>query len=242
MPRPVEEQLRKTYFSLRIGVAVLGILLPFLLWIGGKVYGLSLRPSMSDYYWATPDTPTPPSCDATSAEKAARPAGSMRNWFVGVLFAVGSMLFVNKGSSDRENVALSIGGALAVGIAVFPMQTFCAANGKVSVHGACAVSFFLCIAYICVFCADETLKFILDEKKRQQYRNAYRTLAIVMVASPAVAVVFNALTLQQSSIFYVELLGILSFGVFWLVKSREIALITEERKSGKLDARLPAPV
>jgi FtsH-binding integral membrane protein len=159
-----------------------------------------------------------------------------------VLFAVGSMLFVNKGSSDRENVALSIGGALAVGIAVFPMQTFCAANGKVSVHGACAVSFFLCIAYICVFCADETLKFILDEKKRQQYRNAYRTLAIVMVASPAVAVVVNALTLQQSRIFYVELLGILSFGVFWLVKSREIALITEERKSGKLDARLPAPV
>jgi len=54
MPRIIEQQIRATYFALRMGAAVIGFVFPLLLWGGGKVAGFTLRDSMSAYYWATP--------------------------------------------------------------------------------------------------------------------------------------------------------------------------------------------
>jgi hypothetical protein len=59
MPRTIEQQITATYFALRIGAAVIAFTFPFLLWGGGKIAGLTLRDSMSGYYWATPNRPCP---------------------------------------------------------------------------------------------------------------------------------------------------------------------------------------
>jgi hypothetical protein len=50
MPRTIEQQIRSTYFALRVGAAVVGFIFPLLLWGGGKVAGITLRDSMSAYY------------------------------------------------------------------------------------------------------------------------------------------------------------------------------------------------
>ena len=55
MPHTIEQQIKATYFALRIGAAVIAFVFPLLLWGGGKLAGFTLRDSMSAYYWATPD-------------------------------------------------------------------------------------------------------------------------------------------------------------------------------------------
>ena len=54
MPRTIEQQIKATYFALRIGAALIAFVFPLLLWGGGKLAGFTLRDSMSAYYRATP--------------------------------------------------------------------------------------------------------------------------------------------------------------------------------------------
>ena len=60
-----------------------------------------LAGSMSEYYWAAAGDVVP-----------------ARNVFVGGLFAVSACLWLYKGFSPRENVALNLAGLFAVGVAL----------------------------------------------------------------------------------------------------------------------------
>src|SRR5690349_1291230 len=105
-PQELQQNILTTYVNIRTGTAIVGILFPLILWLGGRLHvGLCLQGSMSAYYHAT------------------GVAGhSMRDWFVGLLFAVGIFLVLYKGYSHAENWALNIAGILALGVAVFPMH------------------------------------------------------------------------------------------------------------------------
>jgi hypothetical protein len=145
MPRTIEEQIKATYFALRVGAAAIAFIFPLLLWGGGRLANICLRDSMSSYYWATPNRPCPcgenpdRSCKKKEPEvnmtvipsegERALESGTMRNWFVGLLFATGALLYVNQGHSRKEDWALNLAGLLAVGIAVFPMPWDCQSHG-----------------------------------------------------------------------------------------------------------------
>jgi hypothetical protein len=221
-PDALEKHISSTYFTLRIGIAFIAILFPFILWIGGNLYsGLPLQDSMSAYYHANIGH------------------GSMRDWFVGILFAVGVFLYLYKGYSSAENIALNVAGVLVVGIAIFPMKWNCVADcRKFSVHGFFAVSFFLCIAYVCIRCASDTLSLIPDEELKRRFNRAYKLIGMVMISSPAIAFIFSALLQKFSALtFYVELVGVLAFATYWLTKSRELSITGAERLAlqGKLE-------
>ena len=50
----LQKSMRNTFLTLRLGVGVLGIAFPFILWLGGLYfYDLHLRGSMSAYYHAS---------------------------------------------------------------------------------------------------------------------------------------------------------------------------------------------
>ena len=216
MKSSLENHVIATYFSLRFGVALIAIVFPILLWLGGLFYvGLPLQDSMSAYYHASND------------------GKSMRNWFVGILFAVGVVLYLYKGYSNKENYALNMAGVLAIGIAIFPMAWNCGDScDKYSIHGVCAVLFFICIAFVCVFCAKDTLRLIEDETIRTYFRRLYHTLAAAMILSPVVALVLNILFRQYGSlVFYVEAFGIFAFSAYWLTKSKELSMTQAERKA-----------
>jgi hypothetical protein len=146
----IEQQIKSTYFTLRIAAAVIGFALPLLLWGGGKLVGFSLRESMSAYYWANAAQPSPSgenadgSCNGSTAEidvdvspspeAQIHQPGTMRNWFVGLLFAIGMILYINKGHSPKEDWALNFAGLFAVGVALFPMPWDCGSH-LLSLHG-----------------------------------------------------------------------------------------------------------
>jgi hypothetical membrane protein len=238
MPRTIEQQIKATYFALRIGAAVIAFAFPVLLWIGGKIAGFPLRESMSAYYWANPAQACPCrenpdySCQKrgsradfsliSSMRQNSLEPGTMRNWFVGLLFAIGTLLHVNQGHSRKEDLALSLAGLLAVGIAVFPMSWDCY-HHSFSPHGFCAISFFVCIAFVSAICSRDTLVLIKDPKVRGQYRKTYIGLSIVMVASPIAAYAFSFVTAQHSPVFWAELFGIYAFAGYWCVKTKEMS-------------------
>jgi hypothetical protein len=213
-PNELEDHIFSTYFTLRTGMAGLAIAFPFILAIGGFIYsGLPLQNSMSAYYHSTMDE------------------RSMRNWFVGLLFAIGAFLYLYKGFSDKEDIALNFAGIFAWGIALFPMEWGCSTNcSKFSIHGTCATLFFLCISFVCIVCSSDTMKLIVSEQSKRKYKIAYYILGGLMIGSPLLAFIITLLTQQPGSIiFYIEAVGVFAFALYWLVKSRELSATNIEK-------------
>lgn len=249
MPRPISEQIQGTYFRLRFTAAILGLLLPVILYLGGKLNHFGLRGSMSAYYWATTKAPCPcgdypkdsGKCKkieenseddkACLAMPPATEAGSMRSYFVGFLFAVGAMLFANKGYSRREDIFLNIAGVSAWLIALFPMPWRGERPPLYWVHGTSAIIFFLAIASVAAFCSHATVRLINNPTQRKLYTGAYRFLAVLMIASPIVAYFLNVHILRRDhAIYWVEFCGIWAFAAYWIVKGIEMSGPDTEKK------------
>lgn len=211
-PIDLSDHMLATYQTLRVLLVAIALSFPWVLWIGGWALtgSADLEGSMSDYYH-----------------------GVMRNWFVGVLFAISVMLVAYKGYRPAENVALNIAGACAVLVALFPNR-----QPGPNFHAFFAVCFFLCIAYVCIFCASATLPLVKQERQ-DHYRRRYKVLGWLMVISPAVALImsliFNA---RDSYIFFAEACGVYAFAAYWLFKTLEIRETHADEKAANGEIQL----
>lgn len=213
-PVDISEHMLATYQALRVVLCVIALLFPWVLWIGGYIHHLELQPSMSDYYGAG--------------------GGVMRDWFVGVLFSISGLLFVYKGYRPAEDMALNLAGVLAVLVALFPNTS------NLPFHGIFAVCFFLCIAYVCIFCASATLP-LVKEDRRVYYRRSYKLLGYAMIISPVVAAILTyVFRFRDSYIFFAETCGVYAFAIYWLVKTIEIRETNADRKAAQGKLKLPA--
>jgi hypothetical protein len=221
-------QVEATYKLLRIGLAALAFIFPPLLAFGGWFLGrLPLAGSMSAYYHAS-DPPHP--------LQGLFGAGVMRNEFVGVLFAVSALLIAYQGYSDLEDKALNLAGILAVGVALLPMSWPGGPNdGWVSPHGACAVTFFLSIAYVCIFRAGDTVteELIPNPGTRAKYIATYRSLGGAMVLLPTMAWILSTVLHGTWGTFFVEAAGIYVFATYWAVKSHETSKSDVDKKAAR---------
>jgi hypothetical protein len=212
----LQEHMRLTYLNVRYGIGIIGAALPLLLWIGAR----RLLHSMSAYYYT--------------------PMGDV---FVGALVSIGVFLYLYKGFSSKENWALNAAGMLAVGIALVPTNATGEPHStRSTTHIVFAVLFFLCIAYVAIFRASDTLSLIDDAKRRQNFQRFYRLLGLGMAASPFVAIalayLFDPDSAARSLKLFVEVLGVWMFAVYWLAKSREISETGAERLA--LEGRIEA--
>jgi hypothetical protein len=206
----LQAHMARTYFSLRVGMGAIGAALPWLLWLGGRLVDhAGLRCSMSAYYYSP----------------------AMRDTFVGALVTIGAFLYLYKGFSPQENRALNLGGAFAVGVAMIPTRPGCMAG--VSLHGTLAALFFLCVAYVCIFRAADTLSLVRDARRAARFRTIYRLLGVAMIVLPAAAAALTVLveprTPERPLVFFVEAAAVSTFAAYWLVKSREMAITNAEQ-------------
>lgn len=206
MSNDLQKHILSTYLTLRYGIIAIGALLPIVVYAVGILNGIPLQDSMSAYYWASAGHGAP-----------------SRDWFVGGLFAVAAFLYLYKGFSKAENIALNLAAIFAVGVAVFPMEWNCGtACGKYSVHGFCAVTMFVCLVYVVWFRSGDTLS-LIPAANRPRYRRLYRALGLVMLASPLTAFVLNSVIGTRTSFtFFVEAAGIWAFAAYWWAKSTEL--------------------
>jgi hypothetical protein len=225
------EKLIKTisasYFLLRRGLAILALVFPIALWVGAGID--HLQPSISAYYhfqWI-------------GGDRSPYGSGEMRDVFVGVLWAIGTFLFFYKGYSRKEDIALDLAGVAAVLIALFPQDWPSGMNSWVNqVHFTSAIVFFLAIAYVCLFRSNDTLRIITDEERRRWFKRLYALLGALMVVLPLGLFALHLLsdrldvlprrTDDSYIVLGLEVAAIWVFAAFWLVKSREIALIQKQ--------------
>lgn len=221
------EDLRKnilsTYFTLRLGIVILSVLLPLVLYFGGKLHGIPLADSMSAYY--------------------GEHQGEMRNWFVGILWTIGSFLYLYKGFSRLENILLNLAGAFAIGVAMVPCNCWTEAQGPSNkVHNFVAVSFFVAMALVCLFCANDTIP-LLPKGEQDAFRRRYHAIGIVLILSPLAAIVVSyAIDRHNSYKFFIEAFAVWTFAFYWYTKSREFKITSAEKKAieGRLRRRAGA--
>ena len=193
-----------TYFIQRLGMAALALIFPFVLWLGGNFQELPLQNSMSAYY------------------HAGEPAGLMRDWFVAFLCVIGVFLYLYKGFSNKENIALNIAGACAVGVAMIPMTWDCDPCPDFTLHGFCAVTLFLCLAYVCIWRAKDTLHLMKNQKLAEYFKWIYKLLGIAMIVLPLTSFLLSYGAGNQENVFFVEASGVWVFSVYWWMKSYEL--------------------
>ncbi len=217
----IQDHIGLTYVFLRAGVGVLAVLLPVILaLLGLALHGLNLQDSISAYYHAFVPTTRFPDVFAIEGY------GLMRNWFVGILWAIGFFLILYKGFGRRESRALNLAGVLLIMVSMFPMDWTCRdACAKISIHGVSAILFFFAIGYVCIFRSGDTLR-LLPEGQQVIYKRIYRAIGSVMWIFPLVVAGLEAARIKvfgTHTVFIVEAVGIWTFAAFWLIKSYEIA-------------------
>ncbi len=209
----LQKHMLAVYLSLRIGIAVIAFAFPLFLWIGGAFKGIKVQDSLSAYY------------------HAAAHGQSMRDWFVGILFAAGPVLYLYKGFSRHEDWALNLAGICAIAIAEYPMPWDCGTTcGAITVHDVVTVSFFLCVAYVCFFCSADTLSMLNDAQRARQFHTLYRVSGMALIASPLTALFLTLVFPQfKSHAYLAEVAGVWAFAAYWFLKSYELHLTKAEQ-------------
>ena len=209
----LREHILKTYSLLRIGMALIGIFFPLVLWWVGLFRGVKLQGSISAYYHT-----------------------SMGDVFVGSLCAIGVFLYFYKGVTTKENIALNFAGVFAVLVALLPTsappdlkcETFTAPYW----HCTSAILFFIAIAYVCWFCAEDTLEYVKTQPRQNLYKRLYKLLAIGMIFLPLLsAFLLYLLNETNSIVYFVELFGVWVFSAYWILKTLEIRETQIDKKS-----------
>lgn len=203
-----------SYFTLRLLVGVIGILLPLVLVLGNIPFeGWVVRGSISEYYYT-----------------------NLRDVFVGSLFAIAVFLLCYQGFRDKEvltdNVLANLAGIFALGIAIFPTERavdpIALATDIGKVHYAFTGLFFGTLAYLSIarFTRTDPDDEITEAMKLEIriYQACGWTLVFLIVLIALVQLTSIGSSLKRwSPVFWLESLAIAVFGLSWLTKSRALA-------------------
>src|SRR5258708_7682455 len=191
-----------TYWPLRVGIVVLSAALPVSVYAYSWYadHGLAEH-SMSAFYGAHD--------------------GAMRNWFVGVLCAIGAFLILYRGFSTAENWLLNLAGGFSGPPAVTPCNCWCDWVGESrKLHLIFAGSFFACMAAVVWFCAEDTVTLLPTKELQDKFRRTYRGIAFGLAGSP-IAALFVSYVLNQyiSHTFYIDWFAVWAFAYYWWIKT-----------------------
>jgi hypothetical protein len=159
--------------------------------------------------------------------------GWSRDIFVGFLFAISAFLLAYNGRSTRELIMSKIAAFAALGVAMFPCK--CGDHPQLIpyVHGTSAAIMFIILAAFCYI-------FFRRAYKKGHWQAMLRAIVyalcgITIAASILILAADNLFGgLISSKIgrltFYGEAAGLIAFGIAWLVASRILPIITNEKE------------
>lgn len=195
--KELQEHMISTYFCLRIGLALIAIALPLGLLLSARWIGL--LNSMSAYYHSP-----------------------MRNFFVGALVAIGCGLYVYKGFTNFENIALNFAGLFVVLVAMLPTSAppDVVAFTAPRLHAVFAIAFFLSVAAVCLTASRRANRCGMTDC-RNRFRGQYATIGIAMVLLPATAAGLAFTLRPLTVVFWIEFAAIAVFAWYWILQTIE---------------------
>lgn len=190
-----------SYLGLRRAVGTIGIALPFVLVVGDLAFGGDgLRDSISSYYHSP-----------------------VRDVFVGSMCAVGVFLYCYR--YDRpDRLLANVTGTAAIAVALLPTRPETGATiAEVVVgwlHLVAAAVFFVGLA---VFCLELFTRGELRNPRKAARNRVYQIcgwtiIACLVLAGLDAAFMPDALSAGWNTLFWLETVAILAFGVAWFVK------------------------
>lgn len=203
-----DDHVTESYLTIRRGIAIIAFLFPLTLLFTSYIgNGEGLKTSISAYYHSELDF--------------------HRDLLVGVLSAIGVFLVLYKGSTEWEDVPLTVAGVCAIGIAFFAMDKGGDCINGFSAHGVFAVTFFAAITFVCVYLSRQ-IEHVANLERRMKFKRWYRACAALMVISIVGALIINFVPGLKENlcginiIFWIESIAVLSFSTFWLIKTIEL--------------------
>lgn len=200
-----------SYLTLRKTIGVLGIALPFILYLGARLlFGTGLQRSISAYYHT-----------------------GVRDILVGTLFAFGIFLYAYLGYDRRDEIAGFLGSVFAIGLALFPTTPEGEELTVVGfLHLVFTVAFFATLIYfsLVLFVKSDQDK---PYPKKKRLRNlVYKVCGWVMIlCMVGIAIGFflpSAKTwLGGSLVFWMETFAIWAFGISWFTKGEAIKYLND---------------
>ncbi len=214
MPVPKSNCLTISYLTMRRILGILGIILPFILFIGGLIAGKAIQESISSYYYT-----------------------NLRDVFIGITCGLALFLISYKGYGNFDDIIATICGACALGVTLFP--TFTGSDQAVIVgtfqisdhisgviHFICAGLFFGILAFISFFLFTKSNAKIMTGQKIVRNR-IYRACGIIIVISIILIGIYEFF-LKTSIISIIkpdlilESFTLWAFGVSWLIKGETL--------------------
>ena len=199
-----------SYTTIRRAIGISGFALPMMLLVGGWFASVPIQDNMSSYYHTV-----------------------LRDIFVGTLSAIGVFLFCYRGYDWIENWSANIGGASALGIALFPLDAGSDPLIQKSLvgylHTFSGGVFFLTLAVYSLYHFPRGTK-IEEEPHLRERSFVYRVSGIViLLCMMAMAAYLFLPTDTQKEflnrfnvLFWLEWIAVWSFASAWLAKGRAI--------------------
>lgn len=206
-----EKSLIISYLTLRKIIGLLGIALPFVLYLGALIiFQINIQSSISSYYYT-----------------------GMRGVFVGTLFVIGFFLLSYKGHDTIDAIAGRFGCVFALGVALFPTTPDSAASSHARligyVHLAFATLFFLTLIFFSLYLFTKTHKDRLPTKRKLQRNKVYKGCGHTMCICILLIVVYSILPSERAlllkeynPVFWLEAIAVVAFGISWLTKGEAI--------------------
>ncbi len=209
----LDAELVVSYLTLRKAIGILGLALPFVLYLGATLlFNTGLQETISTYYYT-----------------------GMRNVLVATMCAMGSFLLSYRGYERADHVAGVLASIFAVGIALFPTTPLenPSAHAKIigDVHVVCATLFYSTLIYFCLALFTKTDASIPTRRKLQRntvYRVCGYTIAACILLILVESILPASLEAFQNSLdkngvkFYLESVAGIAFGISWLTKGEAI--------------------
>lgn len=222
-----KQEMLSSYLNIRKGLGIMGIALPFILWIMHK----DALYSISHYYYS---------------DEAV--------FFIAILFSLALFLISYRGykfDKDKEkvsdNLITNIGGFAALIVVLVP--TCCAGSNDTYIDSLCSLDnlpllghnidylnqihlwsaaiFFICMGWISIykFTKGMDTKIGVNAIKRKKMENfIYKTCGIMVWISIGVLLLKMVIGFEFSDadVFMMETIAIFFFGVSWLVKGKTL--------------------
>ncbi len=213
--------LTLSYVTLRRVIGWLGISLPFICWLGGKIWGgTRFETTLSGYYYT-----------------------NMQDVFIGVLVCMSLFLMTYKGYNNKDHWTTSLAGIAGLGVALFPTNSV--GNGSLRIgvfhlesstsnkfHVIFAIAFFTLLACVSIFLFTKS-----DDGNEKTSRKIVRNwiyrgcgigiLVIIGILFISTFVLSSEFIRTSPYFFLMESLMLIAFGFSWIVKGE--TLLTDQK-------------
>ncbi len=158
-----------------------------------------------------------------------------RDWFVGLLFAVAALFLSFKGENSRERKLTILASLCAALVAVAPCECGRTPTLISKFHFPAAAGVFAIMGYFCWRFRRTAKSKVARYPEANRRAHVYTACLLGMIACGFMAVAYAVASkwideVFPNYIFWLEAIGLVSFGVSWLTASKTIPIITNPKE------------